>query len=163
MARFRSFAEIGHIPSMVTYGHCAHQPQTLTTCAYRFYLRLIQLIITDWIGSVPGGTIIEYEMVMKPIDSFSGAVALEDSYSHTAARDLRILTVGRLTCATEGGIMKSGSRDKTEGKLHQVKGKIKEIAGQVSMNPDLEAEGKGEKSEGKVQEKIGQIKKLFDK
>jgi hypothetical protein len=65
MARFRSFAEIGHIPSMVTYGHCAHQPQTLTTCAYRFYLALNQLIITDWIGSVPGGTIIEYEMVMK--------------------------------------------------------------------------------------------------
>ena len=59
--------------------------------------------------------------------------------------------------------MKSGSRDETEGKLHQAKGKIKEIAGQVSMNPDLEAEGKGEKSEGKVQEKIGQIKKLFDK
>ncbi|KJS32909.1 MAG: CsbD family protein [Desulfatitalea sp. BRH_c12] len=59
--------------------------------------------------------------------------------------------------------MKSGTRDEAEGQLHQVKGKIKEIAGQVSMNPDLEAEGKGEKSDGKVQEKLGQIKKLFDK
>ncbi|MFZ1985048.1 MAG: CsbD family protein [Desulfatitalea sp.] len=59
--------------------------------------------------------------------------------------------------------MKSGTRDEVEGKLHQVKGKIKEIAGHASMNPDLEAEGKGEKSDGQVQEKLGLIKKLFDK
>ncbi len=59
--------------------------------------------------------------------------------------------------------MKSGNRDEAEGKLHQVKGKIKEIAGQVSANPELEDEGKGEKSEGKVQEKLGQVKKIFNK
>jgi uncharacterized protein YjbJ (UPF0337 family) len=50
--------------------------------------------------------------------------------------------------------MKSGTRDDAEGKMHQVKGKIKEIAGKVSMNPDLEAEGKDESRTGKVQEKI---------
>jgi uncharacterized protein YjbJ (UPF0337 family) len=44
-----------------------------------------------------------------------------------------------------------------------VKGKIKEVAGKVSMNPDLEAEGKGENKTGKVQEKIGKIKKVFGK
>jgi uncharacterized protein YjbJ (UPF0337 family) len=47
--------------------------------------------------------------------------------------------------------------------MHQVKGKIKEIAGKVSMNPDLEAEGKGEISAGKTQEKIGKVKKFVGK
>ncbi len=49
--------------------------------------------------------------------------------------------------------MKSGTRDEAEGKWHQVKGKIKEIAGKVSMNPDLEAEGKEETKTGHVQKK----------
>jgi uncharacterized protein YjbJ (UPF0337 family) len=59
--------------------------------------------------------------------------------------------------------MKSSTRDDAEGKLNQVKGKIKEIAGKVSMNPDLEAEGKHEIFAGKAQEKIGQIKKVVGK
>jgi uncharacterized protein YjbJ (UPF0337 family) len=62
-----------------------------------------------------------------------------------------------------GNTMKSSTRDNAEGKMHQVKGKIKEIAGQVSMNPDLEAEGKEESTTGKVQEKIGEIKKIVGK
>jgi len=59
--------------------------------------------------------------------------------------------------------MKSGTRDEAEGKWHKVKGKIKEIAGKVSMNPDLEAEGTNEKIAGKTQEKIGQVKKVVGK
>jgi len=59
--------------------------------------------------------------------------------------------------------MKSGTRDEAEGKWHKVKGKIKEIAGKVSMNPDLEAEGTNEKIAGKAQEKIGQVKKVVGK
>jgi uncharacterized protein YjbJ (UPF0337 family) len=59
--------------------------------------------------------------------------------------------------------MKSSTRDESEGKLHQVKGKIKEIAGKVSMNPDLEAEGQDEILVGKAQEKIGQIEKVVGK
>jgi len=59
--------------------------------------------------------------------------------------------------------MKSSTRDESEGKLHQVKGKIKEIAGKVSMNPDLEAEGQDEILVGKAQEKIGQVKKVVGK
>ena len=47
--------------------------------------------------------------------------------------------------------MKSSTQDNAEGKMHQVKGKIKEIAGKVVMNPDLEAEGKDELSAGKTQ------------
>jgi len=59
--------------------------------------------------------------------------------------------------------MKSSTQDQAEGKIHKVKGEIKEIAGKLSKNPDLETEGKEEKIEGKVQEKVGQIKKVFGK
>jgi uncharacterized protein YjbJ (UPF0337 family) len=59
--------------------------------------------------------------------------------------------------------MKSSTQDQAEGKTHKVKGEIKEIAGKLSKNPDLETEGKDEKIAGKVQEKVGQIKKVFGK
>ena len=59
--------------------------------------------------------------------------------------------------------MKSSTRDEAEGKLHQVKGKIKEIAVKVILDADLEAEGKKENKTGKVQEKIGEIKKVVGK
>jgi len=59
--------------------------------------------------------------------------------------------------------MKSSTKDNAEGKMHQVKGAIKEIAGKIVGNRDLEAEGKDENLNGKVQEKIGQIKKVLDK
>ena len=59
--------------------------------------------------------------------------------------------------------MKSSMRDKTEGKFHQMKGKIKQAAGKISDNPKLEAEGTGESIAGKVQEKIGQVKKVWGK
>jgi uncharacterized protein YjbJ (UPF0337 family) len=58
--------------------------------------------------------------------------------------------------------MKSGSKDKAEGTFHEVKGKVK-VAGKVSDNPKLEAEGIGEKIAGKVQKKIGQVKKAVEK
>jgi len=47
--------------------------------------------------------------------------------------------------------MKSSTRDEAGGKLHQVKGKIKEVVGKVSMNPDLEDEGKDEMFVGRAQ------------
>jgi len=59
--------------------------------------------------------------------------------------------------------MKSSTKDQAEGTFHKVKGKIKEIAGKVSMNDDLEAEGKEEKLAGKVQEKIGELEKVLGK
>ena len=59
--------------------------------------------------------------------------------------------------------MKSGTRDQAEGTFHQIKGKVKEVAGELSDNPELEAEGTGEKIAGKVQGKIGQVKKVLGK
>jgi uncharacterized protein YjbJ (UPF0337 family) len=59
--------------------------------------------------------------------------------------------------------MKSSAKDKAEGKFHEVKGKVKEIAGKLSDNPKLEAEGTGEKIAGKAQGKLGQVKKVLGK
>jgi uncharacterized protein YjbJ (UPF0337 family) len=59
--------------------------------------------------------------------------------------------------------MKSSTRDKTEGKWHKVKGKIKQIAGKTVGNRELEAEGKAENLDGKVQEKIGKFKDVAGK
>jgi uncharacterized protein YjbJ (UPF0337 family) len=59
--------------------------------------------------------------------------------------------------------MKPSTKDQIAGKLHEVKGDVKEKAGQVTNNPNLEAEGQGEKITGKVQRKIGQIEKVFEK
>lgn len=57
--------------------------------------------------------------------------------------------------------MKSSLKDKAEGALHEVKGKVKEVAGKLSDNPKLEAEGTAERLTGKVQGKIGDVKKVF--
>jgi uncharacterized protein YjbJ (UPF0337 family) len=59
--------------------------------------------------------------------------------------------------------MKSSTRDQAEGKLHEVKGKIKETVGELINDPYLEVEGNAETKEGKVQEKVGQIKKVMGK
>jgi len=59
--------------------------------------------------------------------------------------------------------MKSSTQDNAEGKMHRVKGKIKEIVGKAIINPDLEAEGKEERRTSKIQEKIGEIKKVVGK
>jgi uncharacterized protein YjbJ (UPF0337 family) len=53
--------------------------------------------------------------------------------------------------------------DKVEGKLHEVKGAVKETAGKITDNPKLEAEGQVEKMAGKAQGKIGEIKKVLGK
>jgi uncharacterized protein YjbJ (UPF0337 family) len=57
--------------------------------------------------------------------------------------------------------MKSSMKDKVEGIFHEAKGKIKEVAGEITDNPKLETKGKSEKLAGKVQEKIGQVKKVL--
>ena len=59
--------------------------------------------------------------------------------------------------------MKPSTKDQITGKLHEVKGDVKEKAGQVTNDPNLEAEGQIEKFGGKVQKKIGQIEKVLEK
>jgi uncharacterized protein YjbJ (UPF0337 family) len=59
--------------------------------------------------------------------------------------------------------MKSSTRDKAEGKFHQMKGKIKEVAGDLTDNPKLETAGAVEKVAGRAQEKMGEVKKVWGK
>ena len=59
--------------------------------------------------------------------------------------------------------MKSSTKDQVEGTFHHMKGTLKEGAGKLSDNKELEAEGAGEKISGTVQEKIGQVKKVLGK
>ncbi len=59
--------------------------------------------------------------------------------------------------------MKQSMNDQVKGKFHEVRGKVKEKAGQATNNPDLESEGKSENLAGKVQKKIGRIADVFEK
>jgi uncharacterized protein YjbJ (UPF0337 family) len=54
-------------------------------------------------------------------------------------------------------------QDKVEGKLHEAKGKVKEVAGQITGKTKLEVEGTDEKVAGKIQAKVGQVKTVFGK
>jgi uncharacterized protein YjbJ (UPF0337 family) len=58
--------------------------------------------------------------------------------------------------------MNPSTKDQIQGKLHELKGKVKEKAGQATNDPDLTAEGQAEKIAGKVQKKVGQIEKVFE-
>jgi uncharacterized protein YjbJ (UPF0337 family) len=61
----------------------------------------------------------------------------------------------------KGSMMKPSSKDEVAGKIHEVKGAVKEKVGKLANNPNLEADGKVEKLAGRVQKKIGQVKKVL--
>jgi len=56
--------------------------------------------------------------------------------------------------------MKLSTHDKTTGKLHEVKGAIRQKAGELTSNPNLAADGNAEKNAGKVQNVVGKIEKV---
>ncbi|MGA7290173.1 MAG: CsbD family protein [Terriglobales bacterium] len=55
--------------------------------------------------------------------------------------------------------MKPSTEDKAQGKIHEVKGKIKEQVGKVTNDPNLEVSGNVEKNAGKIQNLIGHAEK----
>jgi uncharacterized protein YjbJ (UPF0337 family) len=59
--------------------------------------------------------------------------------------------------------MKSSTRDKIKGSVNQVKGAIKEKAGQATGDADLQDRGTAEKVGGTIQKKVGDVKKVFGK
>jgi uncharacterized protein YjbJ (UPF0337 family) len=59
--------------------------------------------------------------------------------------------------------MKQSTKDEVAGGLHKVKGNVKEKAGQVTNNPDLEAEGKAENLAGNIQKTVGRVEKVIEK
>jgi uncharacterized protein YjbJ (UPF0337 family) len=59
--------------------------------------------------------------------------------------------------------MKDSTKNQVQGRVNEVKGKIKEKVGQVTNDPNLQAEGQEEKLGGKIQKKVGQVEKVFEK
>ena len=55
--------------------------------------------------------------------------------------------------------MKPSTEDKPRGNLHEVKGAIKQKAGEITKHPNLEADGIAEKNAGKVQHTVGKVEK----
>ena len=56
--------------------------------------------------------------------------------------------------------MKPSTKDRIEGKLHELTGTAKEKVGKITNDPNLAAKGQDEKFAGKVQKKVGQIEKV---
>jgi uncharacterized protein YjbJ (UPF0337 family) len=59
--------------------------------------------------------------------------------------------------------MKDSTKDKIQGAGHELKGKLKEKAGQLTKNPQLMDEGTDEKIAGKIQKKVGDVEKVFER
>jgi len=59
--------------------------------------------------------------------------------------------------------MQSSAKDKVQGAFHEAKGKIREIAGILANEPDLELAGAAEKNIGKLQMKLARIKAVLGK
>jgi uncharacterized protein YjbJ (UPF0337 family) len=58
--------------------------------------------------------------------------------------------------------MKDSTKNQAKGKVKELKGRAKEVAGKVTGNPELEAEGTVEKTIGKGQKKLGDIEKAIE-
>jgi uncharacterized protein YjbJ (UPF0337 family) len=56
---------------------------------------------------------------------------------------------------------KPSTKDQLEGNLHDLKGKVKQKAGQIVNDPNLEAEGEAEQIAGNIQKKIGEVEKVL--
>ena len=55
--------------------------------------------------------------------------------------------------------MNPSTKDEIKGTFHEVKGEVKKKTGQVTNNPDLEADGRAENNAGKVEKRSGRSKK----
>lgn len=51
------------------------------------------------------------------------------------------------------------NRDEVEGKVENIKGRIKEAAGTLAGNPDLENKGASQRTDGAVQEGFGKARR----
>jgi uncharacterized protein YjbJ (UPF0337 family) len=59
--------------------------------------------------------------------------------------------------------MNSSTTDKIKGSAKEASGKVKEVAGNMTNDPELQDRGTTEKVEGKIQKKVGDVKKVFGK
>lgn len=57
----------------------------------------------------------------------------------------------------------SSTHDRVEGKVHEVKGAIKQKVAEIKKDPNLHDEGTAERIDGTVERKVGEVKKVFGK
>jgi len=55
-----------------------------------------------------------------------------------------------------------GTDDKAEGQGQELKGRLKEAAGDLTDDKSLKSEGAGDKTAGKVKQAVGDIKKAAE-
>jgi uncharacterized protein YjbJ (UPF0337 family) len=60
-------------------------------------------------------------------------------------------------------MLKPSGQNVVEGKLHEVKGKVKEQLGRVTNDPNMESDGTVEKIGGIVQNKVGHVQQVIQK
>jgi uncharacterized protein YjbJ (UPF0337 family) len=60
-------------------------------------------------------------------------------------------------------MIRRSTKDKSQGALRELKGKLKQKVGRLTNDPALEAEGLGEKISGKMQKKIGDLERVIEK
>jgi uncharacterized protein YjbJ (UPF0337 family) len=51
------------------------------------------------------------------------------------------------------------NKDEAEGKAKKIKGKVKDKAGEMINDPELESEGEAERIEGEVQDTYGKVRR----
>ena len=57
--------------------------------------------------------------------------------------------------------MKLSTSDMAAGKVHEVKGAVKQSVGKITGNPCLESKGRAEKNTGKAQNFVGKVEKAI--
>jgi uncharacterized protein YjbJ (UPF0337 family) len=58
--------------------------------------------------------------------------------------------------------MAESTPNEIAGKMHKVKGVIKQKLGEITDNPELEIEGTTENLAGHLQDKLGQVQKVAE-
>lgn len=71
--------------------------------------------------------------------------------------------LGQTGMAGCGTIMKASTRNRAKGIAKQVKGRIKETAGQATRSARLEQEGRAEAKRGRAREKLGEAEQQIEK
>jgi uncharacterized protein YjbJ (UPF0337 family) len=55
------------------------------------------------------------------------------------------------------------NKNERDGKIDQVKGRVKEAVGDLTKNKDLKAEGQVDEADGKVKEAVGEVRRKAGK
>jgi uncharacterized protein YjbJ (UPF0337 family) len=94
----------------------------------------------------------------RPLDLGGNRLALHDERS--AARHFTSDSRTRGPRRAKEDVV---DKDEIKGKVEQAKGWVKDKAGEMTGNPDLEAEGEAQRVAGKVQETYGKAKDAVKK